>query len=171
MYDLSRDYLAKLIGASGVKVGSAKQQAMVTIIELLDKNSLDGLLESIKADYMQMQSDKAESDLLRERITKMSVEAAQMQRKLRSLYDELARVSEEKQTVEKELSGMKREALIAGCCHEEESRVRAYKAALEIGMEAAGYPTYGTLLEQVIRSASSVAANWRGVKETEVAKP
>ena len=41
MYEYSRDYLNKLIAQSGVKMGTAKQGAMVAIIELLDENTLD----------------------------------------------------------------------------------------------------------------------------------
>ena len=57
MYEYSRDYLNKLITNSGVKMGTAKQGAMVSIIELLDENTLDGLIKSIKQDYNIMKEE------------------------------------------------------------------------------------------------------------------
>ena len=57
MYEYSRDYLNKLITNSGVKMGTAKQAAMVAIIELIDENTLDGLIKSIKQDYNIMKEE------------------------------------------------------------------------------------------------------------------
>ena len=62
MYEYSRDYLNKLISQSGVKMGTAKQGAMVAIIELLDENRLDGLIKSIQADYNRMKVELSQKD-------------------------------------------------------------------------------------------------------------
>ena len=48
MYEISKDYLNRLLEKSGVKLGSAKASAMASLIEILDANSLDGLITSIK---------------------------------------------------------------------------------------------------------------------------
>ena len=62
MYEYSRDYLNKLIAQSGVKMGTAKQAAMVAIIELLDENALDGLIKSIRDDYNRMKAELSQKD-------------------------------------------------------------------------------------------------------------
>ena len=53
MTDVSNEYLSRMISESGLKLKSstAKHQEMIAIIELLDENSLGGLLKSIREDY------------------------------------------------------------------------------------------------------------------------
>ena len=75
MYEYSRDYLNKLITNSGVKMGTAKQGAMVSIIELLDENALDGLIKSIKQDYNIMKEELSQKD---KAIAKQKVELSIM---------------------------------------------------------------------------------------------
>lgn len=57
MYEISKEYLSRLLDQRGVKTNSAKSHAMVAIIECLDENSLNGLLASIKEDYAKMQEE------------------------------------------------------------------------------------------------------------------
>ena len=165
MYGLSKDYLSRLLESSGVRIGTAKHTAMVAIIELLDQNSLDGLLASIKEDYKAMQLEIADATLLAEKIKVLNKDFDRARKNVLEAGAELTRLLNEKAMVKAEIAEMKREALITGCRPEEESRVRAYKAAIEIGLDAVGYPRSGATYEQVLRSASNVAANWLGNKE------
>ena len=70
MYEFSIEYLRKLIAKSGLKMGIAKQAAMVAIIELLDEKRLDGLIKSIQADYDSMVAEIGQKDIVIERRVK-----------------------------------------------------------------------------------------------------
>lgn len=162
MYEYSRDYLNKLIAQSGVKMGTAKQSAMVAIIELLDENALDGLIKSIRADYNRMQVELSQKD----KVIKRSVEQLRwaensIQRAERDKIQKLEEVNELNLEIERlveEKDKKKMEVLCEGLLPEEKSRLLAFDAAMKLMEER-----YGRRADagQIIRSASNVAANWR----------
>lgn len=167
MYEISKDYLRKLLKESGFKPNTMKYDAMVGIIELLDMNACEGLIASIKEDYKAMQEIIQNGEWLKANIVSLKNEIRGLHRESDRASAELLDARVRRDEALRELSEMQHEVLIKGCLPEEESRLRAYKAALEMGMKAAGNPTCGTLLEQVIRSASNVAANWPCVGKSE----
>ena len=142
MYEYSRDYLNKLIAQSGVKMGTAKQAAMVAIIELLDEKRLDGLIKSIQADYDSMVAEIGQKDIVIERRVK-----------------ELDRLNIEIEQLREDIDKKKKDILVEGMLPEERSRVLAFNAALRLLDDR--YGMRGVDAEQIIRSASNVAANWR----------
>ena len=141
MYEDSRDYLNKLITKSGVKMGTAKQAAMVSIIELLDENTLDGLIKSIQADYDSMVAEIGQKDIVIERRVK-----------------ELDRLNIEIEQLREEIDRKRKYILVEGMLPEERSRVLAFNAAMKLMEERYGRRADA---DQIIRSASNVAANWR----------
>ena len=162
MYEYSRDYLNNLISQSGVKMGTAKQAAMVAIIELLDENTLDGLIKSIQADYNSMKvelSQKGKTMDLREkellRLTSCIREADAIVKEKYKTVDaldiEINRLTEERDK-------KKMDMLCEGLLPEERSRLLAFDAAIRLLDDRYGRRVDA---EQVIRSASNVAANWR----------
>ena len=148
MYEDSRDYLNKLITKSGVKMGTAKQAAMVAIIELLDENTLDGLIKSIQADYNSM---KDELRWLTYNIQEAERAKIQKLEEVKELNLEIERLVEDK---DKKMQEM----LCEGMLPEERSRVLAFNAAMKLMEERYGRRADA---DQIIRSASNVAANWR----------
>ena len=148
MYEDSRDYLNKLITKSGVKMGTAKQAAMVAIIELLDENALDGLIKSIRADYNSM---KDELRWLTYNIQEAERAKIQKLEEVKELNLEIERLVEDK---DKKMQEM----LCEGMLPEERSRVLAFNAAMKLMEERYGRRADA---DQIIRSASNVAANWR----------
>ena len=142
MYEFSIDYLRKLIAKSGLKLGIAKQAAMVAIIELLDENRLDGLIKSIQADYDSMVAEIGQKDIAIERRVK-----------------ELDRLNFEIEQLREDIDKKKNDILVEGMLPEERSRVLAFNAALRLLDDR--YGKRGVDAEQIIRSASNVAANWR----------
>jgi hypothetical protein len=167
MYEISKDYLRTLLKESGFKPNTMKHDAMVGIIELLDMNACEGLIASIKEDYEAAKNAVQKAENLKYVIDALGREVQTLREQRDRTITELLDVKNKRDAVLRELSEMQHEVLIKGCLPEEESRLRAYKAALEMGMKAAGNPTCGTLLEQVIRSASNVAANWPCVGKPE----
>lgn len=162
MYEYSRDYLNNLISKSGVKMGTAKQAAMVAIIELLDENTLDGLIKSIRADYNSMKvelSQKGKTMDLREkellRLTSCIREADAIVKEKYKTVDaleiEINRLTEERDK-------KKMDMLCEGLLPEERSRLLAFDAAMKLMEERYGRRADA---DQIIRSASNVAANWR----------
>ena len=142
MYEFSIDYLRKLIAKSGLKMGIAKQAAMVAIIELLDEKRLDGLIKSIQADYDSMVAEIGQKDIVIERRVK-----------------ELDRLNFEIEQLREDIDKKKNDILVEGMLPEERSRVLAFNAALRLLDDR--YGKRGVDAEQIIRSASNVAANWR----------
>lgn len=140
MYEFSIDYLRKLIAKSGLKLGIAKQAAMVSIIELLDEKRLDGLIKSIQADYDSMVAEIGQKDIVIERRVK-----------------ELDRLNIEIEQLREDIDRKRKYILVEGMLPEERSRVLAFNAAMKIAEERYGHEADA---DQIIRSASNVAANW-----------
>ena len=141
MYEFSIDYLRKLIAKSGLKMGIAKQAAMVAIIELLDEKRLDGLIKSIQADYESMVAEIGQKDIVIERRVK-----------------ELDRLNIEIEQLREDIDKKRKFILVEGMLPEERSRVLAFNAAMKLAEERYGHEADA---DQIIRSASNVAANWR----------
>ena len=141
MYEYSRDYLNKLIAQSGVKMGTAKQGAMVAIIELLDENALDGLIKSIQADYDSMVAENGKKDIAIERRVK-----------------ELDRLNIEIEQLREDIDKKRKYILVEGLLPEERSRLLAFDAAIRLLDDRYARRVDA---EQIVRSASNIAANWR----------
>lgn len=141
MYEFSIKYLRKLIDQSGLKLGIAKQAAMVAIIELMDEKRLDGLIKSIQADYDSMVAEIGQKDIVIERRVK-----------------ELDRLNIEIEQLREEIDRKRKYILVEGMLPEERSRVLAFNAAMKLAEERYGHEADA---DQIIRSASNVAANWR----------
>lgn len=141
MYEFSIDYLRKLIAKSGLKLGIAKQAAMVAIIELMDEKRLDGLIKSIQADYDSMVAEIGQKDIAIERRVK-----------------ELDRLNIEIEQLREDIDKKRKFILVEGMLPEERSRVLAFNAAMKLAEERYGHEADA---DQIIRSASNVAANWR----------
>ena len=141
MYEFSIDYLRKLIAKSGLKMGIAKKAAMVAIIELLDEKRLDGLIKSIQADYDSMVAEIGQKDIAIERRVK-----------------ELDRLNIEIEQLREDIDKKRKYILVEGLLPEERSRVLAFNAAMKLAEERYGHEADA---DQIIRSASNVAANWR----------
>ena len=162
MYEYSRDYLNKLITNSGVKMGTAKQGAMVAIIELLDENRLDGLIKSIQADYNRMKVELSEKDKAIDRsVEKLRWLTNSIQEAERAKIQKLEEVKEINLEIERLVEDKDKkmqEMLCEGMLPEERSRVLAFNAAMKLMDERYGRRADA---DQIIRSASNVAANWR----------
>ena len=141
MYEFSIEYLRKLIAKSGLKLGIAKQAAMVAIIELMDEKRLDGLIKSIQADYESMVAEIGQKDIVIERRVK-----------------ELDRLNIEIEQLREDIDKKRKYILVEGMLPEERSRVLAFNAAMKLAEERYGHEADA---DQIIRSASNVAANWR----------
>ena len=155
MYEYSRDYLNKLIAQSGVKMGTAKQAAMVAIIELLDENILDGLIKSIRADYNSM---KDELRWMTYNIQEAKRSEIQKRGEVNALKEEVNALNLEINRLVEDKNKKMQEMLCEGMLPEERSRVLAFKAAMNLIEERYGLRADA---DQIIRSASNVAANWR----------
>lgn len=140
MYEFSIEYLRKLIAKSGLKMGIAKQAAMVAIIELLDEKKLDGLIKSIQADYDSMVAEIGQKDIVIERRVK-----------------ELDRLNIEIEQLREDIDKKRKFILVEGMLPEERSRVLAFNAAMKLAEERYGHEADA---DQIIRSASNVAASW-----------
>ena len=156
MYEYSRDYLNKLIAQSGMKMGTAKRAAMVAIIELLDENALDGLIKSIRADYNSM---KDELRWMTYNIQEAKRSEIQKRGEVNALKEEVNALNLEIERLEEEKDKKRLDALCEGLLPEEKSRILAFDAALRLLDDR--YGRRGVDAEQIIRSASNVAANWR----------
>lgn len=156
MYEYSLDYLNKLISQSGVKMGTAKRAAMVAIIELLDENTLDGLIKSIRADYNSM---KDELRWLTYNIQEAKRAEIQKRGEVNALKEEVNALTLEIERLREDKDEKMQEILCEGMLPEERSRVLAFNAALRLLDDR--YGRRGVDAEQIIRSASNVAANWR----------
>ena len=113
---------------------------MVAIIELLDENSLDGLIKSIQADYDSMVAEIGQKDIAIERRVK-----------------ELDRLNFEIEQLREDIDKKRKDILSEGMLPEERSRVLAFNAAMNLIEERYGRRADA---DQIIRSASNVAANW-----------
>lgn len=163
MYEYSRDYLNKLIAQSGVKMGTAKQGAMVAIIELLDENALDGLIKSIRDDYNSMKVELSQKDdAITDRKNKLftlTINAQQKEKEYSGKLEAIKALNLEIERLEEEKDKKKMDMLCEGLLPEERSRLLAFDAAIRLLDDR--YGRRGVDAEQIIRSASNVAANWR----------
>ena len=141
MYEFSIKYLRKLIDQSGLKLGIAKQAAMVAIIELMDEKRLDGLIKSIQADYNSMVAEIGQKDIVIERRVK-----------------ELDRLNIEIEQIRVDIDKKRIYFLVYGMLRFERSSVLYLNAAMKLAEERYGHEADA---DQIIRSASNVAANWR----------
>lgn len=163
MYEFSIDYMRKLIAKSGLKMGIAKQAAMVAIIELLDENSLDGLIKSIQADYNSMVAEIGLKDIAIERrkkeLDRLTGSIREADTIVREKYKTADALDIEIERLTEERNKKKMDMLCEGLLPEERSRLLAFDAALRLLDDR--YGRRGVDAEQIIRSASNVAANWR----------
>ena len=171
MYEYSRDYLNKLIAQSGVKMGTAKQGAMVAIIELLDENVLDGLIKSIRDDYNSMKVELSQKDKVIDRsVEKLRWLTNSIQEAERAKIQKLEEVKELNLEIERLVEDKDKkmqEILCEGMLPEERSRVLAFNAAMKLMEDRYGRRADA---DQIIRSASNVAANWRHEPEKAAGK-
>ena len=165
MYEYSRDYLNKLIANSGVKMGTAKHGAMVAIIELLDENALDGLIKAIRADYNSM---KDELRWLTYNIQEAKRAEIQKRGEVNALKEEVNALTLEIERLREDKDKKMQEMLCEGLLPEERSRLLAFDAALRLLDDR--YGRLGVDADQIIRSASNVAANWRHEPEKAAGK-
>ena len=161
MYEYSRDYLNKLIAQSGVKMGTAKQAAMVAIIELLDDNNLDGLIKSILDDYNSMKEELSQKDKaiarLGEKLRWLTNSIQEAERTKIQTLEEVKALNLEIERLKEEKDKKRLEALCEGILPEEKSRLLAFDAAMKLMEERYGRRADA---DQIIRSASNIAANW-----------
>lgn len=162
MYEYSRDYLNNLISKSGVKMGTAKQAAMVAIIELLDENTLDGLIKSIRADYNRMQVELSQKDDAitdrKNKLFSLTINAEQKEKEYIGKLEQIKTLNLQIERLVEERDKKKMEMLCEGLLPEERSRLLAFDAAMKLMEERYGRRADA---DQIIRSASNVAANWR----------
>ena len=162
MYEYSRDYLNKLISQSGVKMGTAKQAAMVAIIELLDENALDGLIKAIRADYNRMQEELSQKDDAitdrKNKLFSLTINAEQKEKEYSGKLEQIKTLNLQIERLVEERDKKKMDMLCEGLLPEERSRLLAFDAAMKLMEERYGRRADA---DQIIRSASNVAANWR----------
>ena len=162
MYEYSLDYLNKLIAQSGVKMGTAKQAAMVAIIELLDENALDGLIKSIRADYNSMQVELSKKDDAitdrKNKLFSLTINAEQKEKEYSGKLEQIKTLNLQIERLVEERDKKKMDMLCEGLLPEEKSRLFAFDAAIRLLDDRYGRRVDA---EQIIRSASNVAANWR----------
>lgn len=160
MYEISKEYLDRLLKESGVKLGGAKASAMVAIIELLDANALDGLLASIKEDYGQMLEATKNLSNLRSQEQHSLWRVGQLEKEIASLHTQISQLEERIKSLKDEEQTAHFEAALRGCLEEERSRLVAYEAAIRIGKGAFSGSISSDVMEQIVRSASNVAAGF-----------
>ena len=171
MYEFSINYLRKLISDSGLKMGIAKQAAMVAIIELLDENALDGLIKSIRADYNRMQVELSQKDDAitdrKNKLFSLTINAEQKEKEYSGKLEQIKTLNLQIERLVEERDKKKMEMLCEGLLPEERSRVLAFNAAMKLAEERYGHEADA---DQIIRSASNVAANWRHEPEKSCGK-
>lgn len=160
MYEFSKEYLERLIKESGVKLGGAKASAMVAIIELLDANALDGLLASIRRDFSALQDATKNLSILEMNERGAKYRVAQLERCISSLTEQKRQLETQIELLKDEEQTARFDADFRGCREEERSRLLAYEAAIMIGKNAFGDDVSSDVMEQIIRSASNVAAGF-----------
>lgn len=162
MYEYSRDYLNNLISKSGVKMGTAKQAAMVAIIELLDENTLGGLIKSIRADYNRMQVELSQKDDAitdrKNKLFSLTINAEQKEKEYSGKLEQIKTLNLQIERLVEDKDKKMQEMLCEGMLPEERSRVLAFNAAMKLMEDRYGRRADA---DQIIRSASNVAANWR----------
>ena len=162
----SEEMLKKLIEKSGIKIStSAKYAAVRDIIKLIDENSLDGLLESIRHDYERAKSFLTSEADYKARALKAAAACSSAEREHRSAEKTLAILREEIRSANKEwndlreqIDKLKAEGQMLEMQPEERSRILAYQTALDIGKKFAEGNRVD--MTQVMRSASNVVGGF-----------
>ena len=162
MYEFSIGYLRKLIAQSGLKMGIAKQAAMVAIIERLDENRLDGLIKSIQADYESMVAEIGQKDIAIDRrnkeLDRLTGSIQQAEEEIRQKLETIKELNLEIDQLKEDKDKKRLDMLCEWMLPEERSRILAFNAAMKLMEELYGRRADA---DQIIRSASNVAANWR----------
>ena len=162
MNEFSIKYLRKLIDQSGLKLGIAKQAAMVAIIELMDEKRLDGLIKSIQADYDSMVAEIGQKNIAIERrnkeLDRLTGSIQRAEEEMRQKLETIKELNLEVEQLREEIDRKRKYILVEGMLPEERSRVLAFNAAMKLMEERYGRRADA---DQIIRSASNVAANWR----------
>ena len=153
MAEGSYDYLNRLLKQSGVPVGQVRYEAMVKIIQLLDENSLDGLLESMRKDYEKAKAYAAKIQEYQHASAMYAHRCEELRTQVKNLEKHMEQLMQDLEAQGAEIQKEKERLILDGCLPEDISRVMAYKAALNIGSEA--YRRY-SVTDQVLRSASNV---------------
>lgn len=158
MTDVSKEYLDRLIKASGIKMNSAKHQAMIAIIDQLDENSLGGLLESIREDYKHAVQMIKQLDSLKINVAGCNNELSILRSEINQLKFKRDKLADEVRTLQDKIIALEKEGNMLEMLPDERSRVLAYETAIGIGMKQIGkmLPS-DDMIKQVIRSASNVA--------------
>lgn len=156
MVETSVDYLNRLLDENDAKFNSAaKRSVIISIIQLLDENKLNGLLESIREDYDKARELIDDGQFWQEKIDRMRVAANELTDEIDTKSQELHRLKKEgMQAIEE----AKDKEILPG----ERSRLRAYEKAISIGEDALGNSSTSSQRMQVIRSAGIVAAGFTG---------
>lgn len=165
MYEISKDYLNKLLQESGVKLGGAKHSAMIEIINLLDEHSLEGLLKSIREDYDSACKTIASAQKAFDDRNRSWQAVEELKREYNKIFGEITGLRETKKAEEKELSLLRHEKNLAGCTEEDTSKVRAFKAAIDIAFDAVKnqtsvYEINAATVQQILRSAANVVGGY-----------
>lgn len=156
MVETSVDYLKRLLDENNAKFNSAaKQSVIISIIQLLDENKLNGLLESICEDYDKARELIKHGQLWQEKIDRMRIETNKLTAEIATKSQELYRLETEGMQA---IEGAKDKEILP----EERSRLRAYEKAISIGKDALGSGSTSSERMQVIRSAGIVAAGFTG---------
>ena len=160
MYDISKEYIERLLKESGVKLGGAKACAITTLVEMLDANSLDGLLASIRADYDAMKTATKNLDYLKQQEEYYKGLVSSSYRQFKQLETQIEQAKKRIEALKEEERTAQLEADLRGCLDEERSRLVAYEAAIRIGKAAYGDRIPSDAMQQILRSASNVAAGF-----------
>lgn len=160
MYEISKEYLSRLLDQRGVKTNSAKSHAMVAIIECLDENSLNGLLASIKEDYAKMLEETKNLNTITQRRREILEQIQSFTQKVGELRRQETELKARIQNLKEEEAAARFEADLRGCRDEERSRLIAYEAAIRIGKAAYDIHIPDGAMPQILRSASNVAAGF-----------
>ena len=168
MYEISREYLDRLLKESGVKLGGAKASAMVALIERLDTNALNGLLASIKEDYAAMLEATKKLSSLQQDVQEYNSRIRQLQHTIGTLRTQAQQLESRIKSLKDEEQTAQFEAELRGCREEERSRLVAYEAAIRIGKGAFSGSVSSDVMAQILRSASNVAAGFVPVSTVNV---
>lgn len=150
---ISTDYLRRLIAESGVKLGSAKASAMTAIISLLDQNSLDGLLESIRSDYDNALTLTKQATDMREECFLLCSEKRRTQSEIETLQYQRDNLAQEVEVLRNEKKKLDRECVIGKCGYGQAGMLRAYQIAIDIALEKAPRPLTDRCYAAIVRSA------------------
>lgn len=150
---ISTDYLRRLIAESGVKLGSAKASAMAAIIELLDENSLDGLLKSIRDDYDNALTLTKRIANMREEGFRLDCAKRRTQSEIEALQRQRDNLAQEVEALRNEVKKLDYEQRLGRCDYGAAGRLRAYKIAIDVALEKAPKPLTDRCYAAIVKSA------------------